>query len=270
MVPTVEVSWLEDPTAAPEFIRSSSSPGREFLLRRNLHATTARPPSMIAPPTPTTTPIMMFLWAVLKPELPDPPVSARPGVLVWVATAVSVGGKVIVCSTGVPLMVMVVAVMLNEDGLVVVLSAVVLVVVGEVDEVLIVPLSEEVAVSESAVEVLSTVIVVEVGDEVGLVGVAVLDVLDAAVVEIGSVVANEPTETTGSCRLTFSSAPTTAVARTKAETKNERVDEHRILSTGRSESGTARYGLGYDSELRGTKKDVGKGKGVRGDLTCNE
>jgi hypothetical protein len=53
------------------------------------------------------------------------------------------------------------------------------------------------------VEVLSIVVVVGVGDEVELVGVAVLDVLDVAVVDVGSVVVNEPTETTESCRLTF-------------------------------------------------------------------
>lgn len=130
----VEVSWLEEPTAVPEFIRSSSSPGREFLLRPNLHATTARPPSMMAPPTPTTTPIMIFLRARVKPELPDPPLwlSSPAGALVAVADVASVLVVVSVCSTTLPLTVTMLVTTRTEVGLVVLVTTF-LVGVGEED-----------------------------------------------------------------------------------------------------------------------------------------
>ncbi len=44
-----------------------------FFLPQIRHATTARAPMSIAPPIPTTTPIMMFFCDDVMPELPEPP-----------------------------------------------------------------------------------------------------------------------------------------------------------------------------------------------------
>ncbi|EDN04046.1 predicted protein [Histoplasma mississippiense (nom. inval.)] len=113
-VPTVEVSWLDEPTAVPAFIRSSSSPTpREFRLRRNRHATKARPPTRTAPPTPTTTPMMIRLDESLRPEEARPPLLSllRPGAGDWPGVMVEAE----VCSKVLPLMVMVLVTMTTED-----------------------------------------------------------------------------------------------------------------------------------------------------------
>ena len=64
-----------EPTAVPALIRSSSSLSLLFLLRpQTLQATKATPARRIAPPTPTTTPIMVFLALLLNPLLePEEP-----------------------------------------------------------------------------------------------------------------------------------------------------------------------------------------------------
>lgn len=74
-----DVSRLCDPTAAPVCIKSSSSSWpRVSLLRRSLRTTKATPAIMIAPPTPTTTPMMVFRVPELIPELPDESPSSSP------------------------------------------------------------------------------------------------------------------------------------------------------------------------------------------------
>lgn len=64
-----------EPTAVPALIRSSSSLSLLCLLRpQTLQATKAIPARRIAPPTPTTTPIMVFLALLLNPLLePEEP-----------------------------------------------------------------------------------------------------------------------------------------------------------------------------------------------------
>lgn len=64
-----------EPTAVPALIRSSSSLSLLCLLRpQTLQATKATPARRIAPPTPTTTPIMVFLALLLNPLLePEEP-----------------------------------------------------------------------------------------------------------------------------------------------------------------------------------------------------
>jgi hypothetical protein len=63
----------------------SSSSVSCFFLPQILHATTARAPMRMAPPIPTTTPIMVFFCDDEMPELPEPPLPPfRPGELVEV------------------------------------------------------------------------------------------------------------------------------------------------------------------------------------------
>jgi hypothetical protein len=55
-------------------------------LPQILQATTANAPRRMAPPTPTTTPIMVFFCDDERPELPEPPLSPfRPGAPLEVA-----------------------------------------------------------------------------------------------------------------------------------------------------------------------------------------
>jgi len=53
-------------------IKSSSSSAARLLLFRNRHATNARAPRNMAPPTPTTTPMIVLLWPDVRPVLPEP------------------------------------------------------------------------------------------------------------------------------------------------------------------------------------------------------
>lgn len=64
-----------EPTAVPALIKSSSSLSGSCLLRpQTLQATKATPARIIAPPTPTTTPMMVFLALLLNPLLaPEEP-----------------------------------------------------------------------------------------------------------------------------------------------------------------------------------------------------
>lgn len=71
-----------------ESSKSLSSVLALLFLPQILHATTANPPSKIAPPTPPTTPPMIFLEFEESPGLPPPPFSPlRPGVEVEDADA---------------------------------------------------------------------------------------------------------------------------------------------------------------------------------------
>ena len=63
-----------------ESSRSSSSVLALLFLPQILHATTAKPPSKIAPPTPPTTPPMILLEFEESPELAAPPLPWMPGV----------------------------------------------------------------------------------------------------------------------------------------------------------------------------------------------
>lgn len=64
-----------------------------FFLPQILHATNPSAPTSIAPPTPTTTPMMVFFEDELSPELLDPLLSPlMPGVEVEVILAVVVTG----------------------------------------------------------------------------------------------------------------------------------------------------------------------------------
>jgi len=74
-------SRLAVPTAVPALIKSSSSLSRaSFLRSQTLHITAAIPRSRIVPPTPTTTPMIVFLALVLRPGLPkSPPLELRLG-----------------------------------------------------------------------------------------------------------------------------------------------------------------------------------------------
>lgn len=54
-----------------EFIKSRSSSETCFLLPHTLQTTTAIPPSNIAPPMPTTVPMMTLRSEGLRPELPE-------------------------------------------------------------------------------------------------------------------------------------------------------------------------------------------------------
>lgn len=102
-----DTSRLCDPTAAPVFIKSSSSSWpRLSLLRRSLRITKATPARIIAPPTPTTTPIMVLRVEVLMPELPDDSSSSppRPGAEV---SAGLVSVETVVCSMTSPFSVLV-------------------------------------------------------------------------------------------------------------------------------------------------------------------
>lgn len=59
-----------EPTAVPAFIKSSSSLSLSFRFRNQiLQATKATPARIIAPPTPTTTPMIVFFADVLSPLL---------------------------------------------------------------------------------------------------------------------------------------------------------------------------------------------------------
>lgn len=64
-----------EPTAVPALIKSSSSLSVLCLLRpQTLQATNATPARRIAPPTPTTTPMMVFFALLLNPLLePEEP-----------------------------------------------------------------------------------------------------------------------------------------------------------------------------------------------------
>jgi len=135
-----------------------------------------------------------------------------------------------------------VLVMTRGEGELVVLGVVVLAVVDAVDEALEVSLVEGVVVLVSGVAVLDVGVLVTVEDGVALVDVAGVDdvVLDGDLLDVESVVPDITTEMT--CRLTFSSAPTTAIARRKAESrKSEEADEHRILGTRGAERLRARW-----------------------------
>jgi hypothetical protein len=138
-------------------------------------------PIKIAPPTPTTTPMMIFFWFESRPESElseeDP---LKPGDSVASLASVLVN----VVGTGVPSMVCVVVMVLTVGGLVVDGSlssdALVVVVVGSV-----VVLSSPVEVGSSVVCVGSSVVVVEVSSSVD-VGAGV-DVGSSSVdVEVGS------------------------------------------------------------------------------------
>jgi hypothetical protein len=97
-----------EPTAVPAFIRSSSSLSWLCRLRpQTLQATKPTPARRIAPPTPTTTPMMVFFALLLRPvlELEDPELRAGDAVL-EVEDEVALDVKV--CATTVPLMVSVV------------------------------------------------------------------------------------------------------------------------------------------------------------------
>ncbi len=66
-LPLLEVSWN---VLLGSYMSSSVSC---FFLPQIRHATTAKAPISIAPPIPTTTPIMMFFCDDVMPELPEPP-----------------------------------------------------------------------------------------------------------------------------------------------------------------------------------------------------
>lgn len=78
--------------------RSSLSAAPVDFLLRSLKATVRRAPMMIAPPTPTTTPMITFLFPA---EMPEPlPLLFDPGTLpldpavVWVSTMVRISLEV--------------------------------------------------------------------------------------------------------------------------------------------------------------------------------
>lgn len=96
-----------DPTAVPAFIKSSSSLSLLCLLRpQTLQATKATPASRIAPPTPTTTPMMVFLALLLNPLLEPEELELREGDEVPVEEAEDTD-DVEVCVVATPLMVVV-------------------------------------------------------------------------------------------------------------------------------------------------------------------
>jgi len=69
------------------------------LCPQTLQATKAKPAKIIAPPTPTTTPMIVFLAEVLRPELPESPLELRAAEVV-AGTGVE---EVYVCATVLPL-----------------------------------------------------------------------------------------------------------------------------------------------------------------------
>lgn len=73
-------------------IKTSSSSGDDLRRPHTRQATRARPPSKMAPPTPTTVPMTIFLSLSLKPEFSDPPssLSLGPLTVVLVDTATTV------------------------------------------------------------------------------------------------------------------------------------------------------------------------------------
>lgn len=83
-------------------MRSAASSGSLplFFLERILQITIPMTASTIAPPTPTTTPMMTFLSDEERPESLEPELSFKPGALV--ASGLE---EVEVVGTGVPLMV---------------------------------------------------------------------------------------------------------------------------------------------------------------------
>ena len=111
-----------------------------------------------------------------------------------------------------------------------------------VEGALDVSLVEDVVVLVSGVVILDSEVLVGVEDEVELVGVVLLDdvVLGVDLLVVESAMLGIPTVI---CRLTFSSAPMTAIDRRKAERrKSEEADEQRILGTTGSEPVRARCG----------------------------
>lgn len=216
----------------PAFIRSSSSPTpREFRLRRNRHATKARPPTRTAPPTPTTTPMMIRLDESLRPEEARPPLLSllRPGAGDWPGVMVEAE----VCSKVLPLMVMVLVTMTTEDCVgwgelvrgggvvrfVVLVGVSELVVLGGGSFVLeVVGFSGSEVVGGSGVELEVEEVVVVVGSSVG----------------DGEAVCDSSTLTTCLFLPLFEfSAPATAMARRRAESsKREKECVHRIVAGG--------------------------------------
>lgn len=96
-----------EPTAVPALIKSSSSLSLLFLLRpQTLQATKATPARRIAPPTPTTTPMMVFLALLLNPLLEPEEPELREGDEVPVEE-VEDADDVEVCVVTTPLMVVV-------------------------------------------------------------------------------------------------------------------------------------------------------------------
>jgi len=168
-----------------------------------------------------------------------------------------VGVEVEACSKTLPLMVMVL-VTTRSEGELVVLNDVVLGGVDVIDGAPDVSLVEDVVVLVSGGVALDVEGLGGVEDEVELGGVVVLDdvVLGVDLLDVESAI---PDITTEFCRLTFSSAPMTAIARRKAERrKSEEANEHRILGTGGSEPERARCGRLFRSGLGRHRDERGK------------
>ena len=154
-----------------------------------------------------------------------------------------------------------VLVMTRGEGELVVLGVVVLAVVDAVDAAVEVSLVEGVVVLVSDVSVLDVGVIVTVEDGVALVDVAGVDdvVLDGDLLDVESVVRTSDITDEMTCRLTFSSAPTTAIARRKAESrKSEEADEHRILGTSGAERQRARWSRLFQSAPGCHREDRGE------------
>lgn len=150
-------SRTPEPTAVPLIRSVASSSAAARLRARILQATTPIAPIRMAPPTPTTTPIMIFFWLESRPESESPEDPLKPGDSVDSLASLFV--LVYVVGTGVPSIVWVVVMVVTVGVRVVELSSseeLVLVVVGSesvLDEVVVVSVSLVVVVVGSDVEV---------------------------------------------------------------------------------------------------------------------
>ena len=116
-------------------IKSSSPSAACFLLFRNRHATNARAPTNMAPPTPTTTPITVLFCPVVSPVLPELSLlETRPAVEVEVTVELVTTGILVVITEAIVLIPWVIEMVVVTSSFWVIAITVVWVVVRSVED----------------------------------------------------------------------------------------------------------------------------------------